>query len=187
MIVQINDTISENILIPHTIWYMTSWIDRFVIKLLMNLLLMCLVSLMVDCYNLVRNKIMNINNLCKLREKFKYVSVDKKNLPFSSLVELGLNWSCLVFVSLVWLAKFEVLIFASFQVFLKVVLSFSSLAQGISKMSHIFNFINRQSPNSTPTQLNLNGLDTKMTLHTTPHKLYVSNISAVTDPILMKL
>ena len=67
----------------------------------MNLLLMCLVSLMVDCYNLVRNKIMNINNLCKLRAKFKYVNVYKKNLPFSSLVELGLNWSGLVFVSLV--------------------------------------------------------------------------------------
>ena len=47
----------------------------------------------------------------------------------------------------------------------------------------------------TPTlpQPNLNttvGFDTKMTLHTphpTPQKLNVSNISAVTDPIWMKL
>ena len=49
-----------------------------------------------------------------------------------------------------------------------------------------------QNPNST-TQPNITlvGLDTKMTFHTTPphppQKLNVSNISAVTDLILMKL
>ena len=39
-------------------------------------------------------------------------------------------------------------------------------------------------------QPNLNttdGFDMKMTLQTPPQKLNVSNISAVTDPILMKL
>ena len=53
-----------------------------------------------------------------------------------------------------------------------------------------------ENPNSITTQpyITLVGLDTKMTLHTppkplpqAPQKLNVSNISAVTDPILMKL
>ena len=43
----------------------------------------------------------------------------------------------------------------------------------------------------TPTQpqpnITLVGLDLKMALHTPPHKLNVSNISAITDQILMKL
>ena len=61
-------------------------------------------------------------------------------------------------------------------------MSFKSLLSK-SKLNH--NSIQPQ-PNIT-----LVGLDMKMTLHTQqhthPHKLNVSNISAVTDPILMKL
>ena len=47
-----------------------------------------------------------------------------------------------------------------------------------------------RNPNSTQPNITLVGLDTKMTNHPTlPHqqKLNVSNISAVPDPILMKL
>ena len=58
-----------------------------------------------------------------------------------------------------------------------------------SKVDKQKRFNNCHNPNSTSTQLKV-GCDTKMTLihHTpNPHKLNVSNISAVTDPILMKL
>ena len=46
---------------------------------------------------------------------------------------------------------------------------------------------NCQNPNSTQPNITLVGLDMKMTLHTTPQKLNVSNISAVTGLILIKL
>ena len=46
----------------------------------------------------------------------------------------------------------------------------------------------RLNPNLTQPNITLVGLDLKMTLHIPPHphKLNVSNISAITDPILKR-